>query len=245
MLTLKTAQPLLAVLLAAGGTLSEEAPEELTQPAEQNLSATLSAGIDSIYVLYGYRQTEPLFHSDIWLSYPLTDRITLNAGTWYGHLTDGTYREIDLYAGADYALGGNVYLGFLYSYFDYLEAPWGDGDSNEIAAHASYWGEYFSFSLRNHYDTEAGGSLLRFVADCSAPLHDTVALKFDAETGYAFGYYIEGNAWNHAQFKASLPVQIGGYFSLTPFIAYTVPLAAIDSFEEADTYYGLSISAFF
>lgn len=237
---------LLAALVATTAFADENAPVETKeQSAWENLSTTLTVGYDSRYVLYGYRLSRHLWHADVWLTYPLNDKVTLTGGSWYGHLTDGTYRELDAYAGADYALTGSIYVGFQYSYFDYLETAWGDGDAHEIAAHVSYWGEHLSLSLRNQYDNEAEGSLVRMLAGYALPLCSKVTLKVEAEAGYAFGYYIDGNAWNHAQVKVSLPYQIDDRFALTPFIAYTAPLAAIDAFEEEEVYYGLSGSVTF
>ncbi len=238
---------LLVSLCATSAFPDTPAPVEVEEKSAWDaLSTTLTVGYDSRYVLYGYRLSRHLWHADIWLSYPLNDKLTLGGGSWYGYLPDGTYEEVDGAASMDYALVGNVYIGLQYSIFGYLKAPWGSGQAHELAAHISYWGENLSLSLRNQYDNEAEGSLTRILAGYSIPFLEKFALKIDAETGYAFGYYIgDRNAWNHAQIKASLPFQMSSRYTLTPFIAYTLPLAAIDEFEEQETYYGLSVSASF
>lgn len=238
---------LVATLVATTAFADENVPvEPKEKSAWESLSTTLTVGYDSRYVLYGYRLSRHLWHADVWLTYPLNDRLTLTGGSWYGYLTDGTYRELDGYTGVDYALTGNIYVGFQYSYFGYIDVPWPTrGYANEYAAHVSYWGEFFNLSIRNQYDDEAKGSLMRMLAGCSMPLFNQLTLKVDAEAGYAFEYYIDGNAWNHAQVKISSPYQVGTRLALTPFIAYTAPLAAIDSFEEEEVYYGLSGSVLF
>jgi len=241
---------LLASLVATPAFPDETAPIEVEEPSAWDaLSTTLTIGYDSRYVLYGYTLNDSLWHADIWLSYSLNDKVTLTGGSWYGILSDRTYEEIDGYIGMDYALAGNIYIGIQYSLFTYLEAPldWDtSGQAHELAAHISYWGERVSLSLRNQYDTEGEGSLTRAIAGYSLPFLKKFTFKLDAEAGYAFGYYIgEENAWNHAQIKASFPFQMSSRFALTPFIAHSIPLEAIDSFEEEETYYGLSVSASF
>ena len=236
---------LLVSLAAAPAFPDETIPVEVEEKSAWDaLSTTLTLGYNSHYVLYGYQLDDPLWHADIWLSYSLNDKVTLTGGSWYGILSDRTYEEIDGSVGVDYALTGNLYTGVQYSLFTYLEAPWGSGQSHELAAHISYWGKNVSLSLRNQYDTEGEGSLTRAIAGYSLPFLEKFTFKLDAEAGYAFGYYTFGeNAWNHAQINASLPFQMSSRFALIPFIAHSVPLAAIDAFEEEVTYYGLSISA--
>jgi hypothetical protein len=245
------AKPVLSTLLATWVVTTafadETAQVEADEPsAWDTLSTTLTVGYDSRYVLYGYRLNRHLWHADTWLTYPLNDKVTLNGGSWYGQLTDGTYEEVDGYAGMDYALTGSLYIGFQYSLFNYLKVPFEtSGQAHELAAHISYWGEHIHLSLRNQYDNEAQGSLTRILTGYSTSLAEKMALKIDAEAGYAFGYYIDRNVWNHALVKASMPYQVDGQCTLTPFVAYTIPLAAIDAFEKEDVYFGLSVSVSF
>lgn len=209
------------------------------------LSTTVTVGYDSRYVLYGYLGDRDLLHTDIWLAYPLNDRFTVNGGAWYGNIPDGSYEEIDGYAGLDYAVTASIYLGVQYSYFHYITVSFPTrGYANEYAGHISYWGEHVNASVRTQYDDEAKGVLLRLLAGYSTAFSDRFSLKIDAEAGYAFEYYIAGNAWNHAQIKASIPWQISSIFSVSPFVAHSIPLAAID-WEDDETYYGLSGSASF
>lgn len=244
----KTFVSIVLLSLTAPSALPDTTPPvEAEEPSAWDaLSGTLTIGYDSRYVLYGYRLNRHLWHTDLWLSYPLSDKATLGGGAWYGYLPDGTYEEVDGYASVDYALVGNICIGAQYSLFTYLEAPWSAKRSHEMAAHISYWGEHASLSFRNQYDTEGEGSLTRILAGCSLPILERFTLDIDAEAGYAFGYYTSGkNAWNHAQIKGSLSCRISGRFALVPFIAHSVPLAAIDGFEEEETYYGLSVGASF
>lgn len=218
---------------------AEEPVAEETHP----LSTTLTAGYDSRYVLYGYRLSRHLYHVDAYSSYALNDRTTLWAGAWYGYLTDGTYREVDGYAGIDRALGNGFSVGFGYSLFHYIEVPFTDKDwDHEFAVHVSYYTEKLFLSLRDQYDVEAEGHLARAIAAYTQPVSDRLSLVASAEFGYAFDYYIEGNRANHTLWMLKAPIRITDHVVATPFIARSIPLDAIDEYEENETYGGISIS---
>ena len=233
----------LTILLAAAALLTAAKPVQAEEPT---LSTTVTLGYQSRYVLYGYRLSRHLYHADVYLHYPLNEKVSLWGGSWYGYLTDGTYHEIDVYAGVDYALTESLSAGLAYSLFNYIEVPFPTSDqAHEIAAHITYYGEQYSLSLRNHYDSEAEGHLLRAIGEFTQPLTENLSAVLNAEAGYAFRYFIPGNLWNHAQVKLSAPYQINDALSVSPFIARSIPLAAIDDFEEYETFSGISASLSF
>ncbi len=210
---------------------------------ESPLSTTITAGYDSRYVLYGYRLSRHLYHADAYLYQPLDEKTSAWGGAWYGYLTDGTYNEVDVYGGLDRMLNETISAGLAYSLFNYIEVPYeADDRESEFAAHVSYADEHLSLSIRGQYDTGAKGTLARAIAGWTQPVNQTFAVNLGAEAGYAFEYYIEGNLWNHAELRLETPWQATGSVTLTPFIARTIALAAIDDFEEDDTYFGLSAS---
>ncbi|HMP90251.1 MAG TPA: hypothetical protein PJ991_08610 [Kiritimatiellia bacterium] len=210
------------------------------------LSTTVTLGYDSRYVLYGYRLSRHLYKGDIYLTYPLNDKVSLWGGAWYGYLTDGTYHEVDVYAGVDYAVTESIFAGIAYSLFNYIEVPFPTSDqAHEISAHVTYFGDQFSLALQNHYDSEAEGNLLRAIGDYSLPITEQLSAGLNVEAGYAFRYFISGNLWNHAQVKLSAPYRVNDAFTITPFIARSIPLAAIDDFEQYETYGGISCSLTF
>jgi hypothetical protein len=210
------------------------------------LSVTLTTAYESRYVLYGYRLSRHLYTADLYLFKPLGDRTSVWGGTWYGYLTDGTYHEVDVYGGIDRMITDTLTLGLAYSLFNYIEVPFPTSDHvSEFAAHATYARDGFSLQLREQYDTEADGHLVRAIGSYTHPLTDAIALVIGAEAGYAFKYFIDGNRWNHAEVSAKTPWRINDQWSLSPFIARSIPLAAIDDFEEYETYGGISASYMF
>jgi len=225
------------------GALAATAP---THAQESTLSTTLTAGYDSRYVLYGYRLSRHLYHADLYLYQPIDEKTSIWGGGWYGYLTDGTYHELDVYGGVDRMLTDTISAGLAYSLFNYIEVPFeADDRESEFAAHISYTGEHLSLSLREQYDTGAEGSLVRAIAGWTQGVCDKVTVKAGAEAGYAFGYYIDGNLWNHAKLILQTPYQWNETVSIAPFIARSIPLAAIDSFELYETYYGVNVSVSF
>jgi hypothetical protein len=230
---------LLAATLAAPAVRAQET-------AASPLSTTLTVGYDSRYVLYGYRLSRHLYKADVYLWYPLNDHTSVWGGAWYGYLPDGTYQEVDVYGGIDRTLNDLLTVGLAYSLFNYIEVPFPTSDHvSEFAAHATLASGPASLQLRAQYDTGAEGTLARALGAYNQSVTDRLALRLDAELGYAFDYFIDGNLFNHARIAINAPVQLDATFSMTPFIARSIPLAAIDDFEQYETVYGVSFSAAF
>lgn len=225
---------------ARGGPTVE--PELAPEEAAPAGGATLTLGYDSRYILYGYRLSRHLYHADVALYRGIGDRVSLWAGAWYGYLTDGTYNEVDVYAGVDVSLGGGFSVGAGYSLFNYLEVPFPTSDRvSEIAVQAVYTAGPLTLKLRDQYDFQAEGHLLRAIGGLTGSLAERVSFDFAAEFGYAFGYYIEGNQPNHALFTLRIPVRVSDRVQVVPFVARSLALDAIDAFERDDTYGGCSI----
>ena len=208
-----------------------------------SIDSTATIGYDSRYVLYGYRLSRHLYHADLYLSSALDAQTTVWGGGWYGYLTDGTYHEIDLYTGVDRTLTDTLSGGVAYSLFNYLEVPFETSDqSHEFAMHLSYASGPVFLQVRDQYDTEANGHILRAIGEFYQTLNGQLSLTLSAEYGYALRYYIDNNLPNHALFTLKAPYAINETLTLTPFIAYTLPLAAIDDFEEEELYGGVAMS---
>lgn len=211
-----------------------------------NISTTVTLGYESRYVLYGYRLSKHLWHADVYFSMPAGERLTVWAGSWFGTLPDGTYNEIDFYTGADYQLTDHISAGLAYSIFNYLEAPFPTSQqAHEISGHLTMTAGPFTLSLRDLYDSEAEGHLARAVAAFDHPITDTVGLSLSAEYGYSFDYFAAGDGLNHALFKAAVPMQMNKTWTVSPFIAQSLALDVIDSFEEDQFYGGVFVSTTF
>jgi hypothetical protein len=231
---------LLASLLACASAApaEEPAPEPASDAA---WGGDLKLSYDSLYMLYGYRFGRDLMHADASAWRSLDARTTVWAGSWYGYLPAGDYHEVDVYAGLDRDLGGGFSAGLAYTLFNYLETPFPTKRHvNEFAGHVTFAAGPVKLSVRDHYDTWVEGHLIRVLAAFSRPVAGPVSIEASAEFGYAFRYYVETNQPNHALFILRLPCALGGGWTLTPFVAQSLALGAIDAFEEDRTYGGLS-----
>lgn len=212
----------------------------------KDVSTTVTLGYESSYVLYGYTQGPHLFHADVLFWMPVNDRLSVWAGSWYGTQFNGTYNEADFYAGFDYQLSEHFSAGLAYSMFNYIETPYTiSKQAHELSGHLTWATGPFSLSLKDLYDSEGNGHLTRVVAGFDRPITETVGLSLSAEYGYSFDYFAVGDGPNHALFRAAFPWQINETFCVEPFIAHSLAMDVIDSFEQDKTYGGISLTASF
>jgi len=214
--------------------------------AQSPINTTLNIGYESRYVLYGYRLSRHLYHADITVWKALNDHISVWGGSWFGTLTDGSYNELDLYAGVDYQLSDHFSAGLAYSIFNYLEVPFAtSAEAHELSGHLTWTSGPLTLSLRDLYDSEANGHLLLGTATFDHSLTDSLSLSLSAEYGYGIEYFSEVDGGNHALLRLDLPYQINETLSVAPFIAHSFPLEVLDSFEEDQFYGGINISTSF
>jgi hypothetical protein len=210
---------------------------------EPALYPTLTLSYDSEYYIHGYNLGRNLFHADLSIFRPLSEQSSGWAGLWYGYLPDGTYHEVDVYAGWEHAIAGPLRVGLSYSLFYYIEVPFeADTVAHELAAYTSIHLDPVALSLWARYDTDAEGTLLQFNASAEHPVRDGLTLRAEATVTYALQYYIEQNLWNHAQFWIKLPYALTERSRIIPFVSHTIPFAAIDAFESKTTFGGVSYS---
>ena len=232
---------LAALLLPMSTPAADEAPATEASASfldDVSLSATVS--YDSRYVLYAYSLTEHLYHASVNAYLPINDHWSVWAGSWYGTLDDGTYRELDIYAGFDTVLGSHFSAGGGWSLFNYLEVPYPSDDSaNELMAHLTATVGPFSLRLSDQYDFSAKGNLVRAILTATQSLSKRVTLTGSVDYGYAIDYYIEGDAPNHVIYRLTLPVQVCDALTVKPFVAYSDPLKAIKAYEVERTIWGV------
>lgn len=214
--------------------------------AASNVWKTVTLSYESRYVLYGYDLGPDLLHADVNVWTPINGRLSVWAGSWYGTQPNGSYNEIDFYAGADIQLSDHLSAGLAYSLFHYIETPYPTSrQAHEISGHLTATVGPLSVSLRDLYDTEGEGHLARITASLEQPLTDTFALELSGEYGYSLDYFAVGDGPHHALIKLSAPWKLNDTFSIKPFIAHSLALDVLDSFEGSRTYGGLSVVATF
>ena len=212
----------------------------------KNVSTSVTLGYESSYVLYGYHQGPHLFHADVLFWAPVSERLSVWAGSWYGTQMNGTYNEADFYAGVDCQLSDHFSAGLAYSLFNYIETPYPTSkQAHEFSGHLTWSAGPLSLSLKELYDSEGNGHLARAVASFDQPLTDSLGISLSGEYGYSFDYFAVGDGPNHALFKLKLPWQLNEMFSVEPFIAHSLAMDVLDSFEQDHTYGGISLTASF
>jgi hypothetical protein len=221
-----------------------------TAQASSNLwnhvSTSVTASYDSRYILHGYDLGPSLLHGSLDLYSPLSEVLSVWAGAWYGTQSDGTYNEVDLYAGIDAQLNTHLAVGVAYSMFNYLEVSFPtSAEAHEFSGHITLSAGELSLSLRDLYDSEAEGHLARAVLQWNRQVTGALSLVLSTETGYSFGYFTEEDGLHHALFKLAAPWQLTDRLSVKPFIAQSLALDAIDAYEEDHTFGGISITASF
>jgi hypothetical protein len=236
----------IVILGMSGLTHAQVEPEALVLDKDpalwQKLSTTATVGYDSRYVLYGYTLSPHLYQASVNTYLPLSDRWSSWAGAWYGYQPDGTYQELDLYAGLDAVLCDHLVVGGGYSMFNYLEVPFpADDYAHEFMVHLTASAGPASLRISDQYDSMAEGHLARAVANVKQPLTRHIGVSGTVEYGYAFDYFMEGNAPQYVLIRLGLPATVGETWGLRPFVARSIPLAAIDDYEDDVTYWGLHV----
>ncbi len=232
--------PLCAIISGLALPVVAEPSTDGNDSLWRNLSSSLTTAYDSRYILYGYSLSRHLLHASLNGYLPLNQHVSVWAGTWYGYLTDGTYREWDLYAGIDAALAPYLTVGAGYSRFGYLEVPFpSDSYANEWMVHMTLAQGPLSLRLSDQYDDMADGHLVRVTAQAQQTFAQSVTATLSSEYGHAFDYFIDGNAANHLLVRLELAWQGRTAWTLKPFVAYSIPLDAIDAFEDEHTQWGL------
>lgn len=221
-----------------------------TAQASSNVWKTLSTSVtlsyDSRYLLHGYDLGQDLYHTslDVWV--PVSETVSVWAGSWYGTQPGGLYNEIDFYTGVDVQLSDHFSAGLAYSLFNYIEVQFPTSrQAHEFSGHLSYRAGPFTLSLRDLYDSEGQGHLARGIATLDHSITDTFGVSLSGEYGYSFDYFNVGDGPNHALIKLTCPWEINDTLSLSPFLAHSMALDVLDAFETDHTYGGISLTASF
>lgn len=229
----------------AGAPAKAPAP---VQPAEEPLGFSVTVGYDSHYIFRGVEFAQNLVSAAIDGTLPLTDTLSLNVGAWYGTSADdsgvlgGSFHELDLYAALLADLGpATVGLKFTQYLFD------GDSafaDAPEVGAIVSTTVGPLDVIAGAYYDFEAEGFYFETGVSHTFAVTDRVSLVPAALVSYGVDYYgVDG--FNHVKLALSAPIKLTSTATLSPYIAYNLPIDALDDLGEEDQIYGgitLSVS---
>ncbi|MBP7949855.1 MAG: hypothetical protein KA004_09390 [Verrucomicrobiales bacterium] len=243
----KTLSSLLTVtLLGTGAALAGtgKAPGKAAvpppPPADELLGFTLSTGFDSHYIFHGVNVGEQLLWEKLEFAMPLTDKLSLTAGQWFGHLFDYTYNELDLYAGLTYAAGPvNVSTGF--TWYHYLDGSVLDNQYEPFVTIASATlpvDVYFSY----FYDFEVDGHYLELGIGKTFKVNDTLSIVASSSLGYNIGYNSEVDDFNHVGIRLGFPISLSRTATLTPYIGANFALEATEGVGVEDDIFQAGIS---
>ena len=228
-----------------GGALfanaGDPAPEPLPPaPAPEasglfdEVGLTLSSGWDSHYMFRGVNFGENLIWTDVNLSVPVAEALELELGAWYASLANDDYTELDLYAGIAYSITDSLTIGLGYIWYDF---PSGGEEINEFGASIGYSISGVDLSGAYYYDDVTDGSYFEVGAGYSIDLSDAVSLDPGVVVGFGDDYY-GVNGGNHVGLTLGLPIQLTKSATLSPYIAYNIPIDSLDNAGEPEKFYG-------
>ena len=224
--------PALAGPVTSGGGFSTGEPF--------SLGAEASLGYDSQYIFRGVDFGDNLIWGDVNMTVPVSDTIDFSAGVWYATLSDGDYDELNVYAGVTADLGAfELGIGATWYYF-----PVTDTDALEPGISIGTSAGPIDLSLGYYYDLETDGSYIELAAESAIEITDTVSLVPGVSVSYADDYYgVSG--FNNVGVSLALPIALTDTATLTPYVAGSLAIDALEDLGEDDHIYGgvsLSIS---
>jgi hypothetical protein len=268
---------ILSLALAAGSLTAmagtpAPAPAPEPAPVTSLWSGSVTLGYDSKYIFRGLYVTDDLVTGSLDLNYTISDRLTLNLNAWYanggGHYNtpfDGDYDELNLYVKLLYKVNDQFSFGPSFRYYDYpfdsslfeqyepgLEAVWLPCANTTVNM-----GVYYETESDALY-AELGASYVYKVNDSFAIVpgavisyldRDDETLYLDGKTLMSTGYDTSG--LNHAALYVKAPITLKSNVTLTPYVAYNMPLDTIEDNDglypgqDDQFYYGATLSVGF
>ena len=209
---------------------------------EEPLGFEVGVGYDSKYVFRGVDFGDHSVWASVDYSAPLTDSVDLSLGAWYETIADNgnSFEELDLLAGISFAAGPvDIGLGVLWYYF-----PDDGSDALELGTSVGTSAGPVDLGFATAYDFETEGWYFEISAESTIELTDTIALVPGVLVSYGEEYYgVSG--FNNVGLSLALPIALTDAATLTPYIAGSLALDALDDLGEDDHLYGgvsLSVS---
>ncbi|MEQ1841579.1 MAG: hypothetical protein ABL994_14315 [Verrucomicrobiales bacterium] len=210
---------------------------------------TVSAGYDLFRGgLYG--DNAPWAGID--LNYDVSDKLSLNFGTWYTNPTNDlalVSDELDLYAFAvmplECPLTGAWELAVGGTWFYFAEDSADEGELNLLLSKSI--GDLFDLTVDYAYDLTYAGHYIGFYADKTVPLTDCLDLNLGTGMGHGDGNYnFLVGAGDHVYVRGGLTWHLTDRADLSGYVLGNFPYGDLeDNGQESDVYGGASLSVSF
>jgi len=218
---------------------------------EPDLGAEMAIGYNTHYIFRGTDLGENQITAQLDYAIPGTP---LALGAWYGNPTSGTTGnvvharnpihsdELDLYATLSHSFGA-VDAWLRYTAYTYPEG--GAPNTNEIGTGVGTTMGPIDFALGGYYDLDIEGWFFDLSAGHSFTICDSASLDLSAGISYQVDYNSAGSDWNNVLLMASVPIKLSSRATLTPYIAETFAMAAIEDTDNDELFGGVSLSVAF
>jgi len=213
------------------------------EPAD--LGASVATGYNTHYIFRGVNTGENQITAQI--DYDLSD-LPIAIGAWYGNPTTGGgvnpghSDELDLYATVSQTFGSvEAWLG----YTAYIYPEGGATSTNEIGVGVGTSVGLVDLALGAYYDFDIDGWYIEATAGHSITLCDTASLDLSAGIAYQNDYYSAGSDFNNVLLVAAIPIELSDSATLSVYVAGTLSLDAINSFQDDEVFGGASLSVTF
>jgi hypothetical protein len=215
-------------------------------PAPADLwTGSVTLGWDSDYIFRGLHVTDQSVTAALDLNVALSDTVTLNLNAWYlnGAGSGDPYDELNLYAKLLFKINDQFSIGPSFRYYDYPFA--GGGEQYEPGLELVWLpcpNATVNFGL--FYETETDALYAELGASYTHKVNDTFSLVFGGVISYLdrddfvaaqpllfppipqSGF--DSNGFNHGAIYVKAPITLKSNVTLTPYIAWNIPLEAIE-----------------
>ena len=223
------------------------APAPAPAPASSDFwTGSVTLGWDSDYIFRGLDVTDDLATSALDLNFAVSDTATLNIGAWYanGFGKGDDYDELNLYAKLMFKVSDTLSVGPSFRYYDY---PFASGGEQYEPGLELAWTPCTNASVTfgAFYETESDALYLELGSSYTFKINENVSLVPGAVISYLDrdGWGVDVSDFNHFAVYVKAPITLKKNVTLTPYVAWNVPLDAIDSIGglnngQDDEFYG-------
>jgi len=262
-----------ALAASAFAGTSDKNPKEPVQVAapEEDLGLTLGVGWDSRYYFRGLDLADNWVSTSLDWTIPLNKDLRLELGANYGSAAgdvsrlgtgpgstfdDTSFERLQLDANLVATLGPvDVGVGFRwYDNMGALRTILDNGEEVGVNVATKLGPVNLGAGVYRDFANNGQGWYYELAANTEIKLCDRVSLVPGATIGFAnnYNYQIDvlgvkplASSWTDASFSLAMPIKLSHRATLSPYIAYNVPMASLKSVEKDRFYGGVSLAVKF